>query len=215
MIFSFLGDSITEGAWIEKKEDIYYNIVGRKLDVTALGYGIGGTRIAPFDNTKGVDNYPWYFETRVKDIDPKSDFVFVFGGTNDYGHGNALMGSYNEPNTFKGALKSLIKALEKRFDKERIIFITPLHRAFDEDIRGEFCNTKEFGYPLKEYADAIIEYCSMEGIKVIDFFNNPPMDLPTKFEKEEFYNDGLHPTEAGHKKMAEALVSYIKINNLI
>lgn len=215
MILSFLGDSITEGAFIAKKEDIYYNIVAEKLGVTALGYGIGGTRIAPYDTTKGKDNYPQYFETRVKDIEKKSDYVFVFGGTNDYGHGNALMGSYNEPNTFKGALKSLIKALEKRFDKDGIIFITPLHRAFDEDIRGEFCNTKEFGYPLKEYVDTINEYCKEEGIKVIDFFNNPPMDVPTKFEKEEFYYDGLHPTEEGHRKMAEALVSYMKDNKLI
>lgn len=59
------------------------------------------------------------------------DDVFVFGGTNDFGHGNAEMigDNRNNPYTFWGGMNNLCDYLLSVYDKEKICFILPLRRV--------------------------------------------------------------------------------------
>ena len=80
------------------------------LDVK--GYGVSGTRIAV---QKKEINEAWNenFIERAKRMDKNADIVCVFGGTNDYGHGDAPIGNIGDDNpaTFYGALNTLFRYL--------------------------------------------------------------------------------------------------------
>ena len=109
MKISFLGDSITQGCGASEFGKGYVELFGAKYGVQAKNYGLGGTRIA---RQKEKSEYPQYdldFIGRVKDIDKSSDFVFVFGGTNDYEHGRAEFGTFADYGeyTFCGAVNLL------------------------------------------------------------------------------------------------------------
>ncbi|MBR5504698.1 MAG: hypothetical protein IKV73_00115 [Clostridia bacterium] len=56
-----------------------------------MGYGKSATRIAKQQDVQTPDYDNAYFVTRVADMDDDIDVIVVFGGTNDYGHGDAAM----------------------------------------------------------------------------------------------------------------------------
>ena len=127
----FLGDSITAGGCATEGND-YITVVENSVGCVAKRYGVGGTRIAK--QTKELSQeYAEYFlkraERMIKECscEPK-DFIFVFGGTNDYGHGDAPMGKSTDfgENTFCGAVNQLIDYLVAKFTSKKICFILPL-----------------------------------------------------------------------------------------
>ena len=84
---NFLGDSITEGHGASLPENFFWKRFERDGCI-CRGYGIGGTRIAeqqvPYD-----ERMDQYFASRVDSMEKDADVVVIFGGTNDYGHGDA------------------------------------------------------------------------------------------------------------------------------
>ena len=52
-----------------------------------------------------------------------ADYVIVFGGTNDFGHGDAPFGEIGDktPDTFCGAVDDLVNVLLRYYKKEQII----------------------------------------------------------------------------------------------
>lgn len=74
------------------------------------------------------------FCLRVTELDPDADVVVVFGGTNDYGHGDAPFGTPEDrtADTFWGACHELFSGLKSRFMEAEILIVTPLHRTNDE-----------------------------------------------------------------------------------
>ena len=66
-------------------------------------------------------------------MDPEADAVVVFGGTNDFGHGDAPLGAFGDrtPATFWGALHTLFTRLEERFPGVKIVVATPMRRAVE------------------------------------------------------------------------------------
>ena len=117
---NFLGDSITEGAGVSCDEARFSDILARECEFAEMrNYGIGGTRIAEQRIVPGewVDERDYC--RRYKTMDPDADIIVVFGGTNDYGHGDAEFGDTNSRDryTFCGALNCLIEALKTNFPK--------------------------------------------------------------------------------------------------
>ena len=110
ILINFLGDSITEGLKWQKKE-IFCFYLSKWLNVRINNQGVHATRIARQDDDDKDFNF------RLKDLDEKADFTFIFGGTNDYGMGDAELGDINSDSyyTFYGALKNLVKDLLKKF----------------------------------------------------------------------------------------------------
>ena len=93
-----LGDSITEGVGVSDPANLYYNRVKDALGFRSVCVnGISGSRFA-------AQITPTYFElradrhfvSRVEEIDEDSDVIVVFGGTNDYGHGDAPIGTIQD-----------------------------------------------------------------------------------------------------------------------
>ena len=117
----FLGDSITQGAGASCEQTKYVNVVGQILGCEVRNYGEGGTRIAKQTVPSQESIYDRDFLTRADGMEDDADLVFVFGGTNVYGHGDAELGSLESTDeyTFCGAVNSLIKKLSiscsKRF----------------------------------------------------------------------------------------------------
>ena len=114
---AFLGDSITEGCGTSAREHIYWNVIGRRTGAEVFGYGIGGTRIAP-QRISTVES-PWadkYFASRVDSMIPDADVVVIFGGTNDFGHGDAAFGKLTDRtnDTFCGAVHLLLQKVMER-----------------------------------------------------------------------------------------------------
>ena len=206
----FLGDSITEGVGASCPQNNYVNTVKRTLDCTTVNYGVGGTRIArqTYINYSTLWNYD--FRLRAQIMEPNADMVFVFGGTNDYGHGNLVLGNTEEksPNTFCGELKLLIEFLCQKYGKEKLCFILPLRR-FNED--GVACKgeNNEMGAPLVEYVNAMRRIISEYEIDIIDLYENG-FEKPLINTGDDYTADGVHPNDNGHKFIAEKICEYIK-----
>ena len=200
ILINFLGDSITEGLKWQKKE-VYCHYLSKWLNIRVNNQGYRATKIA---RQKG-DNKD--FNYRLKDLDDKADFTFIFGGTNDYSLGDAELGDINSESyfTFYGALKNLVKDLLKKFDNDKICFILPLSR-FDEDKVINHGN-------LPQYRNIIKEICDLNKIDYLDLCDELP--VPNTDGKSEYFKDGLHPNKQGHKLIARNIIKYLKKKGII
>ncbi len=203
----FLGDSITAGAGASFPSSCYVSLVNEDPHIKAKNYGIGGARLAHQTNSEGDLYEPYCFLNRIKGLG-EADALYVFGGTNDYGHGDAKMGKLGDTDafTFHGAVRTIIEEVTKKFPVSKVVFILPLPRFNEDDIHGE--GLKKTGYPLSEYRKALIEEVSAKGIRYLDFSREFPR--PTSNGNEGYFVDGLHPNDKGHALLASLLVKDIK-----
>ena len=209
MIISFLGDSITEGCGASEHSNCYVEVLGKQFGIETKNYGIGGTRIAKQKSLSFPHIWDMNFVSRLNFIDKKSDFVFAFGGTNDYGHGDADFGTEKDKteDTFCGAVRVLVKKLIKRFGKDKICIILPCRRFGDE-------NENLHGKTLRDYVDAIRKTAIKNGIDYIDLYNNG-FSLPKTDTGDEYTSDGLHPNDNGHAYLAGIIAKYLAGKKLI
>ena len=200
ILINFLGDSITEGLKWQKKE-VYCHYLSKWLNIRINNQGYRATKIARQKDDNKDFNY------RLKDLDDKADFTFIFGGTNDYSLGDAELGDINSESyfTFYGALKNLVKDLLKKFDNDKICFILPLSR-FDEDKVINHGN-------LPQYRNIIKEICDLNKIDYLDLCDELP--VPNTDGKSEYFKDGLHPNKQGHKLIAKNIIKYLKKKGII
>lgn len=206
MLINFLGDSITEGAAASSQDKNYVQLVGKLLNCEVRNYGISATRIAKQVIPSLDPVWDKYFASRVADLDSKADYTIVFGGTNDYGHGDAPIGKVGDktPDTFCGAIDDLCNELLKKFDKKQLIFILPLYRKNEDNPYGEG-NKKIPSLTLQGYRDLMVEVLKKYDVDIFDV-----KDLMGKPEDVDLYADGLHPNDKGHLKLANLIVEHIK-----
>lgn len=204
----FLGDSITEGygtSDISKRyTDVFKEISGVK-DIFVDG--IGGTRIARQQKIN-PDLLVWdtnEFTKRVDVLPDDADIVVVFGGTNDYGHGDAPFGENTDESedTFCGALNVLFKKLIRKYPSSTIVFMTPLHRT-DEQNRNKSNNLI-----LRDYVDKIKELAADYSVPVLDLFAESGMQPCINEQREVYFMDGVHPNDAGSRRIAEKLLGFL------
>lgn len=139
------------------------------------------------------------------------DAIIVFGGTNDYGHGDAPLGTPQDrtPKTFYGALHTLILYLLNAYPTAQILFLTPLHRVGEADRLYNERGMRLSGN-LQTYVDIILAVCGEYGLPVLDLFRTSGLQPNVPIIKENFVPDGLHPNAAGHRRLAERLESFLK-----
>lgn len=210
-IINFLGDSITAGSGVSSKDKLFHNLIAERYGLKkANNYGIGGTRIAHKKHLAENDQ-DMYYATRVDAMDPDADIIVVFGGTNDYGHGDALLGSFCDrtPDTFYGACHDLFIKLINKYPGKPIVVITPLHRENENSPgRDKMPNTRVSA--LVEYVDIIKEVARYYSLPVCDMYAESGIQPCVPIIKEMFCPDGLHPNDAGHVIMAEKLGGFLE-----
>lgn len=202
---NFLGDSITEGAGASEKSKCYVSVLGQNTGAIVRNYGIGGTRIArrhiPHENPV----YDQDFCLRGPQMDADADAIVVFGGTNDYSHGDAPMGTFasRTSDTFYGALHTLFTSLITRYPDAKILVLTPLHRLNE--------NTPAVNnLPLKAYVDVIREMAEAYSLPVLDLYAVSGMQPNIPIIQERFMPDGLHPNDAGHARLADLIAKALE-----
>ncbi len=211
----FLGDSITFGVGTSNAENNYKgscfpDLFAKLSGAKAYNYGVSGTRIAKQSVPIPYEPKAGHYILRVDTMEPELDVVVVFGGTNDFGHGDAPLGNFSDrgDDTFYGALHSLIVALINRYPRATIVFLTPLHRD------GEFKLINSMGLrrePLIRYIEAIREVAEYYSVPVLDLYKNSGMQPSVDVIREIYLPDGLHPSDAGAKKIADMLYSFLRV----
>lgn len=207
---NFLGDSITQGVGADKQENRYTDVFQRLSGATVRNYGISGTRIARQTNPYNEIFDKNDFVKRVDEMDADADIVVIFGGTNDYGHGDAPIGTPEDKDvyTFYGAMHVLCQKLIEKYPGKPVVFMTPLHRLNENKI-----NNDRNGNPkatLKGYTEIIREVTEIYSLPVLDLFKTSCMQPSVEIIQKEFMPDGLHPSTKGHKLLAEKVFAYLK-----
>lgn len=206
----FLGDSITAGSGASCVENGYVSVFGKISGADVRNYGIGGTRIARQKQPSCEPTHDLDFVQRVDDMEEDADIVAVFGGTNDYGHGDASLGTFESRDvyTFYGAMHTLCQKLINKYPKAVIFFITPLHRI------NESMQLNERGIrnvaPLTVYVDIIKEVARYYSLPVLDLYAMSGMQPEVDIIRELYMPDGLHPSDAGAEIIAQRLVGFLR-----
>ena len=209
MKINFLGDSITEGALAGHIEKRYTTLVANALGAEECNFGVSGTRIAKqVRRTLNPDDD--VYMCRAVKMPQDANFTFVFGGTNDYGHGDAKMGTMDDrdPYTFYGAIHELVSYLVSVFDRKKLCFIMPIPRYDQDNVYGDGSKI-EPAYPLSTYIAAekeVLDYYGVEYLDLADKFYVPT----TQQDDGDLFADGLHPNAAGHSFLAACLIDYLK-----
>ena len=215
-IINFLGDSITEGTGVTDKENYrYVNIICRVYGLKAVNnYGIGGTRIAHQSVPSDKPRYDLCFCGRAYNIDPRADITVVYGGVNDYIHGDAPIGTPTDqtPETFWGGVNFLMAFLKERFIGKTVVFMTPARACPDgmsDMIKFNHPAKREDAMPLVGYVDIIKAAGKAHDIPVLDMYHSFPIDPNNEKDRKKYTVDGLHFNNEGHKIIAKHLASFL------
>jgi len=208
---NFLGDSITEGHGTSGENFTYWKILEREAKLSAArGYGIGGTRYAkqhkPSDPRWDLD-----FCRRMEEMDPDADVVVVFGGTNDFGHGDAPLGTMSDrtPDTFYGACHYLYSGIMNRYPTATVVIMTPLHRLNEDNPRGDGHKTENLAV-LTEYIRIIKEVAAYYSLPLLDLYSLSGIQPKVEVNRLRYCPDGLHPSDEGHKLLASRLKGFLE-----
>lgn len=204
----FLGDSITQGCGASTPENGYVSVFQRLSHAHVVNYGISGTRIARQKNLSENSDFDQNFLQRADTMQPNADVVVVFGGTNDFGHGDADLGDFQSRSeyTFYGAMHQLCEKLLNRYPDATIVFLTPLHRLNEDD------TVTSIGLPtvpLCRYVAAIQEVAGFYGLPVLDLFHTSGLQPKVPAIQARFMPDGLHPSDAGAERLAQRILGFL------
>lgn len=208
LTFAFLGDSITEGVGTTAPEKRYFELLKNRWGLKeVLGYGISGTRFARQRMPSDPPSFDRFFGSRVEEM-AEADGVVVFGGTNDYGHGDAPIGSFDDrtPDTFYGACHSLFSSLIAKYPGKPVVIMTPLHRVGEDTVKDNHGTA----VTLRTYVEIIRQVAEYYSLPVCDLFRNSGLQPEVPAVLEGFVPDGLHPNDAGHEILADRLGFFLE-----
>lgn len=215
---NFLGDSITEGTGVtDQTNSRYDNRLAKMCRLSAVNnYGIGGTRLAHQIHPSEKPRYDLCFCGRAYNMDKDADMIVVFGGVNDYIHGDAPFGNPGDttPATYCGAVYFLMRFLRETYGDKPIIFMTParsfLRHEVDDQLPSTHAKKLSCGKPLLAYAEIIQETAKQFDIPVLDLYHNLGIDPHIPEHYDAYTVDGLHFNDAGHEVIAQLLKDFIE-----
>lgn len=215
---NFLGDSITEGTGVTDRANCRYdNRLAAMCQLSAVNnYGIGGTRLAHQSQPSEKPRYDLCFCGRAYDMDTTADMVVVYGGVNDYIHGDAPFGEIGDttPATFCGSVYFLMHYLREAYGSKPIVFMTParcyLRHEVDDLVPSTHAQKKVPGKELLSYVDVILETARKFDIPVLDLYRELGLDPHDPECFNTYTTDGLHFNDAGHGVIAQRLKDFIQ-----
>ena len=194
MTIAFLGDSITEGVGASCAENVYHSVLCREAKLKeAINYGISATRfshqIGSLQTEDEISLDKKAFVERYEAMRDDVDAVVVFGGTNDFGHGTATLGTFADRSdtTFYGACHRLFSGLVKKYLGKPIVIMTPLHRADEVKLASDDAVT--FDRNLRDYVNIIREVAEYYSLPVLDLYASSGIQ-PAIAEIQETYVRG-------------------------
>lgn len=104
--------------------------------------------------------------------------------------------------TFCGALNVLYTSLIEKYPGKVIVIMTPLHRRGDDNASGT-------SHPaLRTYIEAIRSAAEYYSLPVLDLYAMSGLqpNLPIIWQK--YIPDQLHPNDAGHRILADRIISF-------
>lgn len=207
---NFLGDSITEGVGTSGAPNRYIDLIASMCGASCRNYGISGSRIAVQRVPSANPQFDLYFASRVEEMDEDADVVVVFGGTNDFGHGDAPIGNMRDrtPDTFYGALHDLYTRLIQRYPEKLVVIATPLHRWNENNPRGD-CKPDDVG-TLGEYVKIIRQVAEYYSLPLLDLYAMSGLQPCLAVHREMYVPDGLHPNDAGHQILAQKFIKFLE-----
>lgn len=209
---NFLGDSITEGVGASCVENRYTDVFARMFGAKVNNYGVSGSRIA---RQRVITDEPHDrdFCMRMEEMDETADAVVVFGGTNDFGHGEAPIGLPTDrtPETFYGACHYLMRSLAIRYVGKPVVIATPLHRLM-EDYPGGDGTDRRMGNTalLSQYRDILKEVAAFYALPVLDLYAVSGIQPRVREVGERLMPDGLHPSDEGHAILARKIGLFLQ-----
>ena len=214
-IIDFLGDSITEGAGLTDMNDRYDNVLKRKYNPKAtFNHSIGGSRLAHQQKPSEKPRYDLCFCGRAFDLNPEADVIVVYGGVNDYIHGDAPIGSWGDetPATFYGGVYFLLNFLKTQYHAQ-IVMMTPARVCYKDIVGGQPSQRpmkQPDALPLAGYVEIIKKTAAFFNVPVVDLYDGLGIDPNIPEDKEKYTVDGLHFNALGHTKLAEKLGEVIE-----
>ena len=209
-VINFLGDSITEGVGASTVENRFTDVLAREFGLKrANNYGVSGSRFAR-QPVMTEERHDRDYCMRMEEMDLSADAVVVFGGTNDYGHGDAPLGvpEDREPTTFWGACHYLMNGLLTRYVGKPVVILTPLHRDHEDNPRGD---KKPLSVaPLSVYRDILLEVAAFYGLPVLDLYAVSGIQPANPVCRERLLPDGLHPSDEGHALLAHKIGKFLE-----
>lgn len=208
----FLGDSITEGVGASVPENSYVNLVARVLSCEVVNYGISGTRIAKQTNaTCYATQWDLDFQLRAQIMPKEADVVFVFGSINDFQHGDAMLGDLNseDSHTFCGGVRCLLDYLVATYGNKKLCVVLP-PRLYQEG--GRKCkgvSGTEQGADYGVYIQLLEAIAKEYEIDMIDLYREG-YPKPLTGGGDFYTTDGIHPTDEGHKLIAEKICRFLE-----
>ena len=214
---NFLGDSITEGAGVTDWAGCRYdNRLAVLCQLSATNnYSISGSRLAHQIHPSENPRYDLCFCGRAYDMDTTADMVIVYGGVNDYIHGDAPFGQIGDttPATYCGGVYFLMNYLRTVYAGKPIIFLTParcfLRKEVDDRIISTHARKLPGGKPLVDYVDVILQTAKQFNIAVLDLYRDLGLDPHDPECYATYTTDGLHFNDAGHAVLAQRLKEFI------
>ncbi|MBR6502909.1 MAG: SGNH/GDSL hydrolase family protein [Clostridia bacterium] len=215
---NFLGDSITEGSGVSDIPNCRYdNRIAKMCELAAVNnYGVSGSRLAHQSVPSICPKYDLCFCGRAYQMDPTADMVVVYGGVNDFLHGDAPFGEIGDtvPTTFCGGVYFLMNILREKYEQKPIIFMTParcwLRREVDDLYPSTHANKRVVGKTLNEYVNVIIDTAKQFDINVLNLYTDLGIDPHDPEQFEQFTADGLHFNDQGHAVLAQKLKDFIE-----
>lgn len=201
----FFGDSLTEGSNCDKSFTDYLPKELNVMNVGVSGTTIGEYSIYPVDGHSLLSKIELY-----KDIIPVCEKIFIEYGSNDI---SAIMCGFA---TLQTVVVSLVKAVDwiKQLNPNvKIIFLAPGDKFIIEDkayrmcsyLENEYFEKFDFKFPESVYAQTFIKF--LDNVRnicdIIYMFDD------TTLEDEYISNDGIHPNEKGHQRIASNILRQI------
>ena len=175
-----IGDSLTYGYGVHKSKR-WSNLLNEKYGIDIVNKGING------DTTSGM------LDRFYEDVLSNSpSHVIIMGGTND------LIKYCSLENVIEN-----IKALMDEALKNNITPIVGIQIPFYIHMaKNSWSPTLHYDKIQKDiilYRQWVIEYCRKNNLKYIDFYER--FSSIDEENKKDYYIDGLHPNEKGHRLM--------------
>ena len=192
------------GCQMSDRSDQYW----KAFSMCNLAYAIANNDFTLQDQAINAEDWsdkPYYFDntySTLRSLDfSEIDYATIAYGTNDYTAGDQLDNPNNpkDINTFGGALRYSIEALQTAFPNLRIILGSPCLRLFNESGNIITSDTKTYGggFTLIDMTEKVKEIALEYHLPFVDAYNNLGIN---KFNYTAFFDgtDLTHPNNYGN-----------------